>query len=66
MNSAGVPEDAWDAIVGRYLDNATYKAYEHWTTRRIGCQTITWSQLAQLFENQFQEKKEPFNAHLEL
>ncbi|MCP4526400.1 MAG: hypothetical protein GY833_10870, partial [Aestuariibacter sp.] len=31
-----------------------------------GCQTITWSQLAQLFENQFQEKKEPFNTHLEL
>ncbi len=31
MNSAGVPEDAWVAIVACYLDDATYKAYEHWT-----------------------------------
>ncbi len=31
MNSVGVPEDAWVAIVARYLDDATYKAYEHWT-----------------------------------
>ncbi len=66
MNSAGMPEDAWVAIVGRYLDNAAYNAYEHWTTRCIGCQTIIWSQLTQLFENQFQEKKLPVNAHIEL
>ncbi len=32
MNSAGVPEETWVTIVGRYLDNAAYKAYEHWTT----------------------------------
>ncbi len=66
MNSAGILEDAWVAIVGCYLDDAAYKAYEHWTTRRISCQTIIWLQLAQLFENQFQEKKLPVNAHLEL
>ncbi len=66
MLSAGVPEDSWVAIVVRYLDDAAYKVYEHWTMRRIGCQTITWQQLAQHFENQFQEKKLPVNAHLEL
>ncbi len=65
MNSAGVPEDAWVAIMARYLDNAAYKAYEHWTMRRIGCQTISWQTLAQLFEKQVQEKKLPANAHLE-
>ncbi len=34
--------------------------------QHIGCQTITWQQLAKLFENQFQEKKHLVNAHLEL
>ncbi len=66
MNSAGVPEDAWVTIEACYLDDAAYKAYEHWTVRCVGCQTITWLQLAQLFENQFQEKKLPVNTHLEL
>ncbi len=56
MLSAEVPRSSWVTIVGRYLDDAAYKAYEHWTTRHIGCQTITWSQLAQLFKNQFQER----------
>ncbi len=31
MLSAGVPEDSWVAIVARYLDDAAYKAYKHWT-----------------------------------
>ncbi len=66
MLSAQVPRESWVAIVARYLDDAAYKAYEHWTMRRIGCQTLTWDQLAKLFKNQFQENKLLVNAHLQL
>ncbi len=66
MLSAEVPRSSWVAVVARYLDDPAYKAYEHWTMRCIGCQTLTWDQLAKLFENQFQEKQLPVNAHLKL
>ncbi len=66
MLSAEVQCTSWVTVVTQYHDDPAYKAYEHWTMWRIGCQTLTWDQLAKLFENQFQEKKLPVNAHLEL
>ncbi len=50
MQNAGVPRLSWMVIISRYMDDPSYKAYEHWTMRKIGCQTISWDELAKLFE----------------
>ncbi len=66
MLGAAIPESHWVAVLPSHLDDRARDAYEELTSARRGCQTIPWTELAELFEARFQEKVNPNNALLML
>ncbi len=66
MLGAGIPESHWVAVLPSHLDDKARDAYEELTGARHGCQMISWTDLADLFELCFQDKVNLNNALLML
>ncbi len=66
MKGAEIPQARWVAVLPSHLDNLSRDAYEEITMPRCGNQSISWSEVADLFEARFQEKINLNNALLML
>ncbi len=56
MKGVDIPQAGWVAVLLSHLDDLSRDAYEEITGPRRDNQTLSWSELADLFEACFQEK----------
>ncbi len=66
MKGADIPRERWVAVLPSLLDDSSRDACKELTGPRRGNQTLSWTELADLFEACFQEKTDPNNVLLML